>query len=133
MAAGGAVEVPVTYYDETTATVAFYVSRDSGQTWSVAAPLSGSAVYAPTAIDANHFIAGVDGTLYESADAGASWHAIQSNVPVVHLMAATFRSPRVGWAQLTIPECNSNKQCIVNDYLVTTKDGGSTWTEYPLT
>jgi len=112
--------VAVNYYEDTLKTM-LYVTRDSGQTWT----LTPTNILNGTAVD---FVSDADGFIFSGEvfqvthDAGGTWASIQPDTSFADsFMSMDFVNPQTGW----VLAMDVNTSAI---QLYRTEDGGQTWT-----
>jgi len=98
----------------------FYVSHDSGQTWSGTTPV-GQGGFLSVASASDFFVWDGSAPLIVSHDAGASWSTVTPNVNIKdNMVSMQFINATTGWALTS--DANSHRM------LYKTVDGGVTWT-----
>lgn len=97
----------------------FYVTHDSGVTWTSTTPLISSGHYSMASIN-DLFVWDGGAVLNVSHDGGQTWNSIATNINVPDiLMKFEFVDPQTGW-MLTGDALNHHS-------LYKTGDGGATW------
>lgn len=100
-----------------TVIVAFYVTHDSGKTWTYTTPGPvGSSDVAHGVADTNHLWVKQGNVVYATTDGGRHWTPLPRNPLFASVIQVDFVSPQVGWAlRYEFP------------FLLKTVDGGRTW------
>ena len=113
------------------------VSHDGGAsfTGTVAAPVTTEAEFEPTPVPAASFgttwwlVPPTGGELLASRDNGRSWETLRTASLPQNVTAVTMSSAAAGTANVNTSSCAQGKtQCTTQEYLLTTTDGGATWT-----
>lgn len=135
-AGSGTLVLPVSFSDGLSVSLVFYVSTDSGSTWTPTRPLNDSnlpaAGYAlPVSVASpNVWTVSTPEAVYITNDGGQSWQTVSTALSGAAIMEVAFASSEVGYLLTTLESCNQNETSCTPatvDHLLATSDGGSTW------
>jgi photosystem II stability/assembly factor-like uncharacterized protein len=113
------------------AQVAFYITRDGGQTWRVGTsfePQPVKSIVFPLglstfqAIDRDAWMLGLDRVVYQTANGGQSWRTVSNAAEPADFIRFMFANAAQGWGIALKSNCDSS--CAL---LLQTSDGGRGW------